>query len=151
MIEINPRISTIVYQEDLNLPWLGVKRALGEISDEELAALRSARAAGPDGAPLLRPARVGRVTGFDDPELLREALEEVAGGAARRVRRGAVGLVRARRGRGGRAARAPTRSSAHSPSRRSSAWPTSSELRELGDDDARIDATPRARRPTEVA
>jgi carbamoyl-phosphate synthase large subunit len=41
VIEINPRISTIVYQDDLNLPWLGVKRALGEISDEELAALRS--------------------------------------------------------------------------------------------------------------
>jgi carbamoyl-phosphate synthase large subunit len=39
VIEINPRISTIVYQEDLNLPWLGVKRALGEISDEELASL----------------------------------------------------------------------------------------------------------------
>jgi carbamoyl-phosphate synthase large subunit len=41
VIEINPRISTIVYQEDLNLPYLGLKRALGEISDEELAALRS--------------------------------------------------------------------------------------------------------------
>ena len=41
VIEINPRISTIVYQDDLNLPYLGVKRALGEISDEELAALRS--------------------------------------------------------------------------------------------------------------
>lgn len=41
VIEINPRISTIVYQEDLNLPYLGVKRALGEIADEELAALRS--------------------------------------------------------------------------------------------------------------
>jgi carbamoyl-phosphate synthase large subunit len=40
VIEINPRISTVVYQEDLNLPWLGVKRALGEISDEELAALQ---------------------------------------------------------------------------------------------------------------
>ena len=40
VIEVNPRISTIVYQEDLNLPWLGVKRALGEISDDELAALR---------------------------------------------------------------------------------------------------------------
>jgi len=39
VIEVNPRISTIVYQEDLNLPWLGVKRALGEISDEGLAAL----------------------------------------------------------------------------------------------------------------
>jgi carbamoyl-phosphate synthase large subunit len=37
VIEINPRISTIVYQENLNLPYLGVKRALGEISDDELA------------------------------------------------------------------------------------------------------------------
>jgi carbamoyl-phosphate synthase large subunit len=36
VIEINPRISTIVYQEDFNLPYLGVKRALGEISDDEL-------------------------------------------------------------------------------------------------------------------
>jgi hypothetical protein len=41
VIEVNPRISTVVYQEDLNLPWLGVKRALGEIGDEELEALRS--------------------------------------------------------------------------------------------------------------
>jgi carbamoyl-phosphate synthase large subunit len=39
VIEINPRISTIVYQEDLNLPYLGVKHALGEISDDELAVL----------------------------------------------------------------------------------------------------------------
>ena len=37
VIEVNPRISTIVYQEDLNLPYLGVKRALGELSDEGLA------------------------------------------------------------------------------------------------------------------
>jgi carbamoylphosphate synthase large subunit len=41
VIEINPRISTIVYQEDLNLPYLGVKHALGEISEEELGALAS--------------------------------------------------------------------------------------------------------------
>ena len=41
VIEVNPRISTIVNQEDLNLRYLGVKRALGEISDEELAALQS--------------------------------------------------------------------------------------------------------------
>ncbi len=39
VIEINPRISTVVYQEDLNLPYLGVKRALGEITDDELHAL----------------------------------------------------------------------------------------------------------------
>ena len=38
VIEVNPRISTIVYQEDLNLPYLGVKRALGELGDDELAA-----------------------------------------------------------------------------------------------------------------
>lgn len=41
VIEVNPRISTIVYQEDLNLPYLGLKHALGEISEEELAALHS--------------------------------------------------------------------------------------------------------------
>ncbi len=41
VIEVNPRISTIVYQEDLNLPWLAVKRALCEVSDDELRALRS--------------------------------------------------------------------------------------------------------------
>jgi carbamoyl-phosphate synthase large subunit len=41
VIEINPRISTVVYQEDLNLPYLGVKRALGEISDDDLEALRA--------------------------------------------------------------------------------------------------------------
>jgi hypothetical protein len=40
VIEINPRISTIVYQEDLNLPYLGVKRAIGEITDDELRELR---------------------------------------------------------------------------------------------------------------
>jgi carbamoyl-phosphate synthase large subunit len=41
VIEINPRISTIVYQEDLNIPYLGVKHALGEISAEELHELRA--------------------------------------------------------------------------------------------------------------
>jgi len=39
VIEINPRISTIVYQEDLNLPYLGVKHALGEVSADELGEL----------------------------------------------------------------------------------------------------------------
>jgi carbamoyl-phosphate synthase large subunit len=41
VIEVNPRISTIVYQADLNMPWLAVKRALGEISDDELRSLQS--------------------------------------------------------------------------------------------------------------
>jgi carbamoyl-phosphate synthase large subunit len=39
VIEINPRISTIVYQEDLNIPWLGVKHALGLVTEEELQGL----------------------------------------------------------------------------------------------------------------
>jgi hypothetical protein len=39
VIEINPRISTIVYQEDLNIPYLGIKNALGEVTREELAQL----------------------------------------------------------------------------------------------------------------
>jgi carbamoyl-phosphate synthase large subunit len=39
LLEINPRISTIVYQEDLNLPYLAIRHALGEISRDELAAL----------------------------------------------------------------------------------------------------------------
>jgi carbamoyl-phosphate synthase large subunit len=47
VIEINPRISTIVYQEDLDIPYLGVKHALGELSFEELQALR----------PRIRPGR----------------------------------------------------------------------------------------------
>jgi len=47
VIEINPRISTIVYQEDVNLPWLGVRYALGELSTEELA----------DAARRIRPTR----------------------------------------------------------------------------------------------
>ncbi len=41
VIEVNPRISTVVYQEDLNLPYLGLKHALGELTDDELAAYRS--------------------------------------------------------------------------------------------------------------
>jgi carbamoyl-phosphate synthase large subunit len=41
VIEVNPRISTIVYQEDLNLPYLGVKHALGEISEHELGELQT--------------------------------------------------------------------------------------------------------------
>ena len=62
VIEINPRISTIVYQEDLNLPYLGVKHALGEISEEELRRAGVADPADAERAPVLRPGRVGRVT-----------------------------------------------------------------------------------------
>ncbi len=41
VIEINPRISTMMIQEDFNLPWLAVKRALGEASDDELRAFQA--------------------------------------------------------------------------------------------------------------
>ena len=41
VIEVNPRISTIVYQEDLNIPYLGIKHALGEISADELGTYAS--------------------------------------------------------------------------------------------------------------
>jgi carbamoyl-phosphate synthase large subunit len=37
VVEVNPRISTVVYQEDVNLPYLGLKHVLGEIGPEELA------------------------------------------------------------------------------------------------------------------
>jgi carbamoyl-phosphate synthase large subunit len=41
VIEINPRISTLMLQEDFNLPWLAVKRALGEARDDELRTLQA--------------------------------------------------------------------------------------------------------------
>jgi carbamoyl-phosphate synthase large subunit len=41
LLEINPRISTIVYQEDFNMPYLAVKHALGELSEDELSAQAS--------------------------------------------------------------------------------------------------------------
>ena len=39
LLEVNPRISTLIYQPDLNLPWLAVKLALGELGEDEVAAL----------------------------------------------------------------------------------------------------------------
>ena len=41
LLEINPRVSTFVYQDDFNLPYLGIKYALGELDDD---ALRAAQA-----------------------------------------------------------------------------------------------------------
>ena len=38
VIAVDPHLSTIVYQEDLNIPYLGLKHALGEIDAEELSA-----------------------------------------------------------------------------------------------------------------
>ena len=77
VIEINPRISTIVYQEDLNIPYLGVKRALGEISPDELVALargsaraerRSAISTSSSGTRERRP-RIGVTVPAQDPSL----------------------------------------------------------------------------------
>ena len=62
VIEVNPRISTIVYQEDLNLPWLGVRHALGELSDDSWPGWLEPRAPDAARAALLRPGRVGRLT-----------------------------------------------------------------------------------------
>jgi len=36
LIEINPRVSSFVYQKDLNPPYLAVKLALGELNEEDL-------------------------------------------------------------------------------------------------------------------
>jgi carbamoyl-phosphate synthase large subunit len=42
LLEINPRISTIVYQDDLNLPYLAVQHAIGELDEEQLGACSGA-------------------------------------------------------------------------------------------------------------
>ena len=42
LLEINPRISTIVYQDDLNLPYLAVRHAVGELDEEQLGVLPAA-------------------------------------------------------------------------------------------------------------
>jgi len=41
LLEINPRVSTFVYQEDFILPYLGIKYALGELDEDALAAAQS--------------------------------------------------------------------------------------------------------------
>lgn len=41
LIEVNPRVSTFVYQEDFILPYLGIKHALGELDGEDVALAQS--------------------------------------------------------------------------------------------------------------
>jgi carbamoyl-phosphate synthase large subunit len=41
LLEVNPRVSTFVYQDDFSLPYLGIKYALGELDAD---ALRAAQA-----------------------------------------------------------------------------------------------------------
>ena len=60
LLEINPRISTIVYQDDFNMPYLAVRHALGEIDEERAGRPAVARAHDAAGDPLLRPGGVRR-------------------------------------------------------------------------------------------
>ena len=41
LLEVNPRVSTFVYQEDFNLPYLGIKYALGELDAGGVAAAQA--------------------------------------------------------------------------------------------------------------
>jgi carbamoyl-phosphate synthase large subunit len=41
LLEVNPRVSTFVYQEDFILPYLGIKYALGELDGPALAAAQA--------------------------------------------------------------------------------------------------------------
>jgi carbamoyl-phosphate synthase large subunit len=41
LIEINPRVSSFVYQEDFIMPYLGMKHALGEIAREDIPAIQA--------------------------------------------------------------------------------------------------------------
>jgi len=41
LIEINPRTSTFIYQDDLNEPWLAIKLALGMITPDEVKGFQS--------------------------------------------------------------------------------------------------------------
>jgi carbamoyl-phosphate synthase large subunit len=46
LLEVNPRISTLVYQPDLNLPWLAVKLAIGAVDEAEVVAAQGRVAVG---------------------------------------------------------------------------------------------------------
>jgi carbamoyl-phosphate synthase large subunit len=41
LLEINPRVSTFVYQEDFIIPYLGIKHALGEITAGDVPAIQA--------------------------------------------------------------------------------------------------------------
>lgn len=36
LLEVNPRVSTLIYQDDLNLPWLAVQLAIGEVGEDDV-------------------------------------------------------------------------------------------------------------------
>jgi len=41
LLEINPRVSTFVYQEDFIIPYLGIKYALGELTKDDVAGVQT--------------------------------------------------------------------------------------------------------------
>ena len=41
LLEINPRVSTFVYQKDFNIPYLGIKYALGELTRDDVAGVQA--------------------------------------------------------------------------------------------------------------
>jgi hypothetical protein len=41
LLEINPRVSTFVYQEDFIIPYLGIKYALGELTENDVVAVQA--------------------------------------------------------------------------------------------------------------
>ncbi len=41
LLEINPRVSTFVYQEDFNIPYLGIKYTLGELTKDDVAGVQA--------------------------------------------------------------------------------------------------------------
>jgi hypothetical protein len=41
LLEINPRVSTFVYQEDFIIPYLGIKYTLGELSADDVAEIQA--------------------------------------------------------------------------------------------------------------
>jgi len=41
LLEINPRVSTFVYQEDFIIPYLGIKYALGELTEDDVVAVQA--------------------------------------------------------------------------------------------------------------
>jgi carbamoyl-phosphate synthase large subunit len=41
LLEINPRVSTFVYQEDFSIPYLGIKYAIGELTKDDAAGVQA--------------------------------------------------------------------------------------------------------------
>ena len=62
LLEINPRVSTFVYQEDFIIPYLGIKYTLGELDAGRRGGDPGARAHHAPLGALLRPGLLGRLS-----------------------------------------------------------------------------------------